>query len=190
MTRHRGKIVFVTVVGVTGHQRIPPEAHEWVASKIRAILRSLELPLTGYSSLAMGADQLFANEIVDAGGDLVAVIPCQDYETTFAADDLTRYRAALTRARQVIILDYPTPSREAFRAAGIKVADNSDVMVAVWDGEDSRGMGDTTDAVSYAKQIGKPIVVVWPSGVSHQSPRSPLSVPSVDQPQPSYLEPS
>ena len=50
--------------------------------------------------------------------------------------------------------------------AGKVVVDRSSVVLAVWDGQPSRGLGGTADVVAYARQRGVTVTVVWPEGAS------------------------
>ena len=50
--------------------------------------------------------------------------------------------------------------------AGKVVVDRSSVLLAVWDGQPSRGLGGTADVVAYARQRGVPVTVIWPEGAS------------------------
>jgi hypothetical protein len=155
----------VTAIGVTGHQDIPHDAIAHVTASIRNALRAHPVDLVGVCSLAAGADQLFAQAVLDAGGVLHAVIPCECYEETFAARDRSRYRRLLAAVKRVETLAHPEPTEEAFLAAGRRVADLCDVLVAVWDGQPARGVGGTADVVAYAESAGRDIVLVWPPGV-------------------------
>jgi hypothetical protein len=40
------------------------------------------------------------------------------------------------------------------------------VLVAVWDGQPSRGLEGTADVVAYANQRGVPVEVIWPEGAT------------------------
>jgi hypothetical protein len=153
------------VLGVTGHQDIPSNALEYVRSALDAEVSKRPKPV-GVCSLAAGADQLFAEVIVSRAGKLTVVIPCRDYETTFADHaNEERYKRLLSKASDVIELDYPQPSEEAFFAAGQQVVDMADELIAIWDGERAKGHGGTADVVDYAYGKNKPVVVIWPEGV-------------------------
>ena len=153
-------------VGFTGHQDLP-SAH--VADIRRGILHELErIPndLVGISSLADGADQLFASIVLQLGGSLEVVIPSEGYEETFSAVALDRYRNLLSRATFVIRLPFAQPSNDAFFTAGRHVVDHSDQVIAVWDGKNAKGLGGTADIVEYAQSLGTTVVVVWPAGAT------------------------
>jgi hypothetical protein len=155
----------VTALGVTGHQSIPPGAREFVATAVRDLLREVESPVAAFTSLAAGADQLVAKELLRAGGRLHVIVPSRHYEETFTADDdLACFRSLLEAADAVTELDYAEPSEEAFLAAGKSVVDSCDRLIAVWDGKPARGVGGTADVVGYARRTGKAVSVVWPGG--------------------------
>lgn len=153
------------IVGATGHQKLPGAALSTITAGIRNELSGVQ-DLCGVCSLAVGADQLFAEQVLALKGRLVVVVPSKNYETTFTEDaDLASYRRLLDSAREVVQMDFAQSSEEAFYAAGQKVVDLSERLVAVWDGEVSRGLGGTADIVRYAREHDKPVVVVWPEGV-------------------------
>ena len=156
----------MTALGVTGHQTIPPDAREVLVSAVQDILRDADSPLQAFTSLAAGADQLVATELLRAGGRLHVIVPSRNYEQTFAAgEDLACFRSLLDAAHAVTRLDYAEPSEEAFLAAGKSVVDNCDVLLAVWDGKPARGLGGTADVVRYARDTGKAVSIVWPDGI-------------------------
>jgi hypothetical protein len=154
-------------VGITGHQHIPPVAAEDVLAMLGAVLEEDWAPLTGVTSLAEGADQMFAALVLQRGGRLHAVVPCRQYQDSFSsATGVEQFRALLARTATIETLDFPDPSEQAFLAAGRHVADLSDVLVAVWDGQAARGVGGTADIVAYARERGVNVRVLWPRGVS------------------------
>jgi hypothetical protein len=123
------------------------------------------MEVTGFTCLAAGADQIFAQEVLDAGGSLVAVIPCTRYEQTFDDEGLITFESLKAQCIDVITLDFPEPTEEAFMEAGKQVMDSSEMIVAIWDGQPALGLGGTGDAVDYARNQGKPVEVIWPEGV-------------------------
>lgn len=153
-------------IGVTGHRSIPEEAHAHVLEGIRSALCGLEGSLEALSSLAVGADQLFADLALAHGAELTAVIPSGDYEDGFDDEaDLARYRELRARAVREVRLDFPHSTDEAYYAAGTYIADHCDRLLAVWDGLPARGLGGTGDIVTYARTLGRPVTVIWRDGV-------------------------
>ena len=154
----------MTRVGVTGHRDLTPATCDLVAAALAAELRELD-GLRGISSLAEGADQLFAERVLDAGGALIAVIPCGGYSDSFATEaGVASYRALRGRADEVVELPFAGPSEEAFWAAGRRIVALAERLLAVWDGSMSRGLGGTADVVAFALEHGVPTTVVWPAG--------------------------
>jgi hypothetical protein len=130
--------------------------------------------LTLISSLAEGADRLAAEAALAAGFALDVVLPCppETYGETFADDASRREFAALfasARSRLVLPLAGGADQTEAerlpraFAAAGLVMLAQSDILVAVWDGEPARGRGGAGEIVDEAARRGAPIVVVDPA---------------------------
>jgi hypothetical protein len=152
-------------VGATGHQNLPSESVALIAEALRKQLIN-ESDLVGISSLASGADQLFASIVLSLGGHLEAIIPSEGYENTF--DDpnfLEQYHSLLRSATSVHRLPFPEPSEAAFLEAGKEVVNRSDRLIAVWDGKPAQGLGGTADIVAYAKSRELPTTVIWPEGL-------------------------
>jgi hypothetical protein len=153
----------VTVVGVCGHQQLG-SARESVEGLLKSVVDGFAAPIAGVTSLAVGADQIFGEAVLHRGGSLHAVIPCRGYESTLSGAGLDEYRRLLAAATDVAVLDFAKPSEEAFLAAGRWVAEHCDVLLAVWDGAPSRGLGGTADIVAHAQNLGRDIRVLWPQG--------------------------
>lgn len=154
----------MTVYSISGHQSLSADTVRQVVDSFRSLFAKSPGPLVGVSSLAAGADQLFAEEILSAGGVLKVIVPSFNYENTFKGPDLYRYRNLLKRASQVEVIPFSNPGGEAYDAANRQVIEGSDKLIAVWDGSPSRGLGGTADAVAYAQKRGVPVEVVWPAG--------------------------
>ena len=157
----------MTTVGITGHQKIPAALLPQVLAGIGRVLASATGGIVGLTSLAAGADQLFARAVLEGGGRLHAVIPCEGYETAFA-DEIAAgsFRELLAAASEVETLPYDRPSSQAFFDAGKRVVDLAEVMIVVWDGAPARGVGGTADVVRYARDRGREVTNVWPAGAS------------------------
>ena len=160
-------------LGITGHRKLTnPQCWVWVEGELTQLVTEFSKQtdqLTAISSLAIGADQLFANLVLRHGGNLHAVIPCSDYRIDFRGEDQVEYDRILKQARKVEILpDGPTRD-ESYLGAGKRVVDLSDVLIAVWDGKKAAGLGGTGDVVDYAKQISKRIMHLNPYEQSIQT---------------------
>lgn len=156
----------MTVVGATGHQKLPADALPYLVEEVQKTLRACTPPLSVASSLAAGADQLIVHEALRSGGSLLAVVPARGYESTFSPKDLRSYKDLMAQANEVTRLDFPEPSERAYWAAGQEIVDRCDVLVAIWDGRPARGLGGTGDVVDYAARVGKEVRVIWPTGLA------------------------
>jgi hypothetical protein len=159
----------VTTVGITGHQKIPAEAEPTVREELSRHLARFAGDLVAVTSLAAGADQLFARLALSSGGTLHAVLPARDYAGTFDDPaDLRQFRELLARARTVETLEFDRAGEDAYLAAGKRVAELSEILYAVWDGEPAHGRGGTADIVEYARLRGIAVEVIWPPGVRRE----------------------
>ncbi|WP_327700090.1 hypothetical protein [Streptomyces sp. NBC_00459] len=154
-----------TRIGVTGHRSIPAAVLPSVRTGIRLQLQGDE-EMEVLSSLAAGADQLFADLALDHGIPVTAVIPGMDYEAHLGdADTRAAYRRLLDSCRTQVNLPEEATHEEAYFAAGRWIVDHADRLVAVWDGQPARGLGGTGDVVAYARRTGVPVTVLWRPGV-------------------------
>jgi hypothetical protein len=131
---------------------------------MRAVLDDCAAPLIGISSLAAGADQLFAEIVLQNGGTLEAIIPFADYEKTFTEqEDRDTYRSLLDSVANVELLDQGDSNEEAYLLAGKRVVDLSELVLALWDGKPAQGLGGTADVVQYARDQNKKIIHLNPT---------------------------
>jgi hypothetical protein len=70
-------------IGITGHQNLGSiQQYNDIAGKLKQIISEHNITC-GYTCLAKGADQLFAEILMKAGIPYNAVIPSENYEETF-----------------------------------------------------------------------------------------------------------
>lgn len=151
--------------GVTGHQVLPAAIVDRAMAHWRRVL-PVGVQLCGVSSLAEGADQLFAAYVLSTGGALEAILPCENYAGSLVTDDgRARFEELRRAARSVVTLPFPQPSEQAYLAAGQALVDRCDHLFAVWDGRPARGLGGTADVVTYARSRGTDVTVLWVDGV-------------------------
>ncbi len=55
---------------------------------------------------------------------------------------------------------------DAYHETGIRTVDESDILLAVWDGKPAQGKGGTGDVVAYARELKKPII--WIHTETHE----------------------
>ncbi|MEU2869769.1 hypothetical protein ABZ769_11245 [Streptomyces olivoreticuli] len=156
----------MTRVGCTGHQNLSGATRREVARLIADRLTQIPSDgLVGLTSLAEGSDQVFAFAVLAAGGELCVIVPSNRYESAFqSAGAVAVYRQLLGLAAEQVMLDFPDPGEDAYLAAGQRVVEDSDVLLAVWDGREAGGVGGTADIVAYAREHAVETHVIWPPG--------------------------
>lgn len=116
------------------------------------------------SSLAEGADQWVASKAKALGYELQVVLPFEraEYEKDFTDSSvLTEHRRLRGSATAVFELDgCRARSGESYLAAGRVLLNQTDLLIALWDGKDSQGTGGTGQIVREALQRGIPTLWV------------------------------
>lgn len=153
----------MTQLAITGHRGLSAELEAEIDRMIRAAVAG-HGDVVGVSCLADGADAVFAQAVLDAGGSLVAVLPASGYRESLPEDYRPVYDRLLARAGKVVQLPYGTPDPHAYMEAGKRMVDEAEELLAVWDGQPGRGPGGTADVVAYARSRDVPVTVLWPEG--------------------------
>ncbi len=150
-------------IGVTGHQKLPGKSSiKWLKNELYIMLEGIEEISSAYSSLAIGADQIFARAVITRKIDLVAIIPCNHYDETFKESARKCYFELLSECKLIETLDFTRPSEVAFFSAGKQVVEKSDLLFAIWDGQHAKGLGGTGDIVEYALSLNKKVIHLNP----------------------------
>ena len=151
------------IAGVTGHQRLGPSTViKWISDTFRNTIKNLKIH-KGLTSLAIGADQLFAEILLEQHLPFIAVIPSLNYEDTFKEDiHLSNYKKLLLSSSNIVHLNFNEPTESSFLESGKYIVEHSDIIMAVWDGFPSKGLGGTGDIVNYAEGLNKPIIYINP----------------------------
>jgi len=152
-------------IGITGHRGLTPDIEAYARAEIRRLLDDREpAGLGGVSCIADGPDSIFAEEILARGAHLTVILPAAGYRDGLPAEHHALYDELLAKAGRVVSLPNEEPDPAAHMDAGTRLVDESDLLIAVWDGEPSRGLGGTADVVAYARQTGTAVHVLWPAG--------------------------
>jgi hypothetical protein len=123
-------------------------------------------PITALSLLAEGADRLAIEEILRLDqSQHVAILPFERavYATEFGpagSPSQLHFAALVARAAEIVELGGDGDREDGYLRAGHLVVDRCDVLLTIWDGADARGRGGTAHIVAYAREKGKPIVIV------------------------------
>lgn len=153
----------MTKLAITGHRGLPSDTEQLVDAAIREEIAGTP-DVIGLSCLADGADSLFAQAVLDHGGDLVVLVPASRYRDGLPGDHHVVYDSLMARASDVVRLSHVESTSQSHMDASIDMIDRADRLVAVWDGEPARGYGGTADIVDAAREREMPITVIWPEG--------------------------
>jgi hypothetical protein len=77
--------------------------------------------------------------------------------------DWRKVEALLARAETVSVVGTAGGRDEAYLDGGVEIVNRCDVLVALWDGQSARGRGGTAEVVAYARELGRPLVVIDPA---------------------------
>ncbi|PJE96952.1 hypothetical protein CUT44_15495 [Streptomyces carminius] len=162
----------MTTISVTGHMDLTGDSIPLVRTALDDLLRQYadDGELVGVSCIAKGADSLFAEAVLAAGGRLIAVIPSRDYcQNKVKPDHAPLFDRLVDAAAEVLVLPHETANRQAYEAANAVLIERADRLVAVWNGEPPTGKGGgTADTVLEAQAAGIPVDVVWPDGAARR----------------------
>ncbi|MFJ4978404.1 hypothetical protein ACIP6X_24175 [Streptomyces coeruleorubidus] len=159
----------MTSVAVTGHMDLTDRSLGLVRAALDRLLVPYRGPeLAGLSCLAAGADSVFAQAVLAAGGRIVAVLPARGYRADVVDEEhAPLFDRLLAEVEEVIVLPHATANRHAYEAANAELLRRADRLVAVWNGEPPSGKGGgTADTVHAARAAAIPVDVVWPEGAS------------------------
>ncbi len=163
MTSSDGRLPIV--IGVTGHRHLREADLPGYRARVTEFFAGLErrypaTPLRVISALAAGADRLVAELALERGYELIVPLPLEpeDYERDFP-DSVAEFRSMLQRVPQERVFVWPRPDAangsrwcetqaerdRQYAEVGAFVAEQSHILLAIWDGvpgeESSAGTG-------------------------------------------------
>ncbi len=156
-------------IGVTGHMNLTPDTVELVRDEITRILQEVSdgAPMVGVSCIAAGADSIFAQAVLDLGGQLEVIIPSTDYRTAKVKPaHAETFDHLVAQATTVITLPFDHANREAYEAANEQLLGSCGSLVAVWDGRPAVDKGGTAAVVQTAQRHGLNVNIAWPEGAA------------------------
>lgn len=148
------------IIAVTGHRDIVVD--NVLQDKVDAFFHEMfqkHLSVTLLSPLAEGADQLVA-EIFLKHENRVLDVPMPFSEETYlkALNPTARQNFLILVKEAEHIFEVPKVCVHPYENIGHYLVDNSDVLLALWDGTSNGKQGGTADVVSYAKSKNHTIV--------------------------------
>jgi hypothetical protein len=156
-------------IAVTGHMNLTAASVPLVYQAITdALARYSPDDLTGVSCIARGADSIFAQAVLDGGGQLEVVLPSTNYrEQKVKPDHAPHFDELLRRATKVHTLPFETANREAYEAAN-QLLLSADQLFAIWDGQPGVDKGSTASVVNAARERGLAVEIIWPEGAARE----------------------
>jgi hypothetical protein len=175
------------VIGVTGHRDLRPQDVPLLEKEVRAIITRLRhdyfggstdaTPFVLVSALAEGADRVVARVALSMGLKLIAPLPLpveeyrKDFEPGLNANAGAEFDKFLSQAVAAPVMPFtsgnsieavrsdPNKRAEQYRAIGLFIVQNCDVLIALWDGsEKDMAVGGTGEVVTF-KREGIPLAV-------------------------------
>lgn len=153
----------VLAIGFCGHRRVPDEAksraaiHDFLAER----KKSHHGIVYGVSSAASGGDQLFAESCLELNIPLRILLPrpAEQFRADFDDASWQRTVRIVESAISVQVTGASEGRTEQYYDCGIQTVVESQLLLALWDGQPSRGTGGTEEIVAYAKKTGH--AVAW-----------------------------
>lgn len=174
------RVVFKQMASVNGDMLVPTTTRN---------SQPVEGTLNLISSLASGADQWVADEAVKLGFELHAFLPFErdEYLKDFTDEaDARSYLYLLSRSTTIIELEGKVgidktgnrkPDSRSYEAVGRGIINLTDLLIAIWDGNDAQGPGGTGQIVRGALQNGIPVVwIPWSTPEKWLLGQPPLNV--------------
>ena len=127
------------LVALKGHRRLrrPEAVEEALAALLRTLSVEIQGTLVGVSSIAPGADTLFARTVLGMSLPWRALlpVPVAELRQDFSAADWALRERLLARAIEIEIRGTVRDRHEARLECGMDTVDQADLLIAVWDGE-------------------------------------------------------
>ena len=162
----------MTRLGVIGHRNISEESEPIIEAALRRLLvAKCGSRMVGVTCLAPGADQLFAQTVLDLNGRLEVILPSADYRECYVSlDNAATFDRLVKAAVSVRVMEFQRSCRQAHMAAGNAMLNTVETLVAIWDGRPARKPGGVAEVVAAAARLGLPTSIVWPPGAA-RTPR-------------------
>lgn len=129
-----------------------------IDSKLQKLIDELK-PDTLISGMALGIDTLWAEISIRNNIPLLAAIPCQNQDKMWVKKSKDRYNNILSNhlTTSVYVSDKPY-DYSCMQKRNEYMVNNSDIVIAVWDGT----TGGTANCVKYTKKVNKQIIIINP----------------------------
>ena len=155
----------VLKVGVTGHRDLSDFHQSELRTEIFQELKKLKHGHDHYvilDSIAVGADLLCAQIGIELGYELICPLPFAGYRDDFLNEDLKLFDELIKQASRSFVVSDGADKDAAYLTAGEYIAENCDVLIAIWDGQPQQSICGTAAVVDAAKRSHKDIRIISP----------------------------
>jgi hypothetical protein len=148
-------------IGFTGHRVLADEARcrESILAWLKGRKAAASGLVYGVSSVAAGADLLFAESCIQLELPLCVLLPmpAEEFRKDFDEAGWSRAGRILEKAASVEVTGGNQSREECYYECGVETVHQSRLLLALWDGRPSQGLGGTEDVVAFARGIGRPV---------------------------------
>ncbi len=152
------------IVGFTGHRQLTDAAgiQQAMSTELEKLRESKGVEWVALSSIAEGSDILFARTArsLGMGWEAMLPLPAAEFRRDFHEEIWMQVENLLGEAEQVRIIGERTARDDSYLDCGMETVNGCDLLLAVWDGEPSRGRGGTAEIVAYARELGRPLILI------------------------------
>ena len=154
------------IVAFSGHRpnklggfSLPNPTYVYVCQQIEKTLLDLK-PEKVISGMALGVDQWAAHVAYKLGIPFLAAVPFEGQEKAWPQASQSIYNLLLSKAAERVVVCEGGYSADKMQRRNEFMCDKCDKLIAIYNGDTSGG---TYNCVSYAKSIGKEIIVINPN---------------------------
>jgi len=152
----------VLALGFTGHRKLADEARcrGWIHAYLAERKTAEKRTVVGVSSVAAGSDLLFAESCIALGIPLRVLLPLtrEEFRKDFDEAMWSRAEQAMRGAISVEVVGSDDRRDERYYECGLETVQQSQILLAVWNGQSAQGPGGTAEIVEFARQMGRPVV--------------------------------
>lgn len=158
------------VIALSGHRDLTPSPALCTAIQKACAIARAEYPDQSFdlvSCLAEGADRLLTREIsriLGAGYAVALPLTPEEYKKDFhSPHSVEEFDTMMAGAQCVMVPEKPFDRPEAYDLANQKMLAMADLVIVIWDGLPSRGVGGTGAVVALAREKGLPMIWLRPT---------------------------
>jgi hypothetical protein len=154
----------ILALGITGHRYLAEMDKVMAGVEIAVQHIRKTYPDSSFrvlSSLAEGTDRILAKRLLlIPGASLWVPLPLpeeeylKDFKSTKSRDEFINL---LGKAERVIQMQIKGDWEKGYLAAGNYILENSDALLAIWDGKHAQGAAGTAEIVALARERGLPL---------------------------------